>query len=113
RKGNDSVARFPIQSECNGGDAFGSVLDYGDLIAMAVHQPCCGNADSLVRVQPLWIIERSVKAGVVSQRLHCLRCRSGERRNCGVIQIDERLGHWELTAKAEPEWPLVHTGLGV
>src|SRR6185369_6988099 len=50
------VARFPVQSHSDGGDAFGGILDQRDLGAVGVNEPGSSHAKAFVCRQPLVIV---------------------------------------------------------
>ena len=102
-KGNDFVARPPIQTHCDSCYTLRGVLDHGDLAAVGADQPRGCNSKPLIGIQPLVIVQRPVFHGVFRQALHGFGARFGKGCNGRVVQVDQVVGDREPVPELPPE----------
>ena len=69
-KGDDTVARAPIQTLGNSGYALGGILDQRDLAAIGANQTCGRNSKALIGIQPPIVVERPELESILGQFLH-------------------------------------------
>src|SRR5437879_5389348 len=94
----NSVAGLPIDANRDRCNAFRGVLHDGEFPRAGPDQTRRREPYTFISRQPLVVVEAAEAQRVISQTLHRVGSRLAQRSHPGVIQIDERVSHWELVA---------------
>lgn len=103
-EGDDAVSGVPVETEGDGGDAFGGVFDDGDFAGGGVDHLGGGGAEAVIAGHPLAVVVGAPLFGVVGEPAHGVGRAAAERADGGVIEVDQLLSDREFVAVLLPNF---------